>query len=244
MKSKKEKYVYSVFQSIAGGYDRANRRISLLQHLSWKKKAADVLCDPLPEGAEIVDIGCGTGDMLLSMAKKRPDFVLTGLDFSPNMLKVAKERLKKVPDVKLIRGNALDMPFEDKSFDGGSISFALRNTADYRKALSEAYRVLKNGGRFVCIDSFVPENRLIKPFYEIYFSVLMPLLGGGIKKLKQYRWLTRSTADFISAAELAKLMKSVGFTGIRVKEFMLGACVMVSGRVERKFGYKQKNEDA
>ena len=231
MKNNKERYVYNVFQSIAGGYDRANRRISLFQHLGWKKKAAGVLCGSLPEGAKILDIGCGTGDMLLCFAKERHDCVLTGLDFSPNMLKVAKKRLKEVPDVKLIRGNALDLPFKDNSYDGVSISFALRNTADYRKALSEAFRVLKSGGCFVCIDSFVPENRLVKPFYELYFSILMPLLGGGIKKLKQYRWLKRSTADFISAGELAKMMKSVGFTEIRAEKFMLGACVLVSGRV-------------
>lgn len=236
MKRKKEQYVYSVFQSIAGGYDRANRRISLLQHVRWKKKAADVLCDPLPGNSKILDIGCGTGDMLQIIASKRPDCALTGLDFSPNMLTVAKRRLIGAENVDLIKGNALDIPFKDNTYNGACISFALRNTADYKKALSEAFRVLKDGGCFVCIDSFVPESRLIRPFYDIYFSMIMPLLGGGIKKIREYRWLKKSTADFISATELVKMMKSMGFTGIRKKRFLFGACVIVSGRVKRDNG--------
>lgn len=241
MKSKKEQYVYKVFQNIAEGYDMANRRISLLQHERWKKKAADVLCDPLPRNSKILDIGCGTGDMLQIIASKRSDCALTGLDFSPNMLAVAKKRLINAENVDLIKGNALDIPFKDNTYNGVCISFALRNTADYRKALSEAFRVLRDGGSFVCIDSFLPENRLIRPFYNIYFSMIMPLLGGGIKKIREYRWLKKSTVDFISALELAKMMKSTGFNGIRIKRFLFGACVLVSGRVKK---YPGSDKDA
>ena len=232
----KEQYVYSVFQSIASGYDSANRRISLMQDLHWKRSAARMLCSALPDEARILDIGCGTGDMMRIISEEKKDVSLTGLDFSPNMLKVAKNRLRDIPSVRLVRGNAMELPFDDDTFDGAVISFALRNTADYDRVLSEALRVIKNGGRFVCIDSFVPENRLIKPFYGFYFSYLMPLLGGGLGRIGQYRWLNKSTSEFICAKELAVRMKKQGFTGIKIRSFLFGACVALAGTVSDRSG--------
>ena len=234
MKKTKEQYVYEVFQSIAEGYDSANRRISLMQHMRWKKAAAKMLCASLPAGGRVLDIGCGTGDMLQIIAKEKPDALLTGIDFSPNMLKAAGERTKDIPKVKLIRGNAMHLPFENESYDGVMISFALRNTEDYGRVLSEAFRVLNKRGCFVCIDSFVPENRIIKPFYGLYFTFLMPLLGGGTGKLKEYRWLNKSTAEFISASRLGSLMKKTGFCRIKMKSFLFGACIAVRGIVPGK----------
>ena len=227
--NRKETYVYNVFQNIAGGYDRANRRISAGSHLKWKKEAVRRLCRTLGQSPSILDIGCGTGDMLKLIYEARPDAKLTGLDFSPNMLKEAKKNCHDIPELSLIRGNAMSLPLKDSSFDGISISFALRNTADYEAVIKEAFRVLKPGGRFVCIDSFVPENHLIRPFYQLYFSVMMPLIGGGFKNQKEYRWLEKSTSQFISPEELMHIFKISGYGNIAYKKFMFGASVCVSG---------------
>ncbi len=228
-KNRKEKYVFDVFQSIAGSYDSANKRISLGFHLYWKKTAIRRMCSGLPKGAQVLDIGCGTGDMLRLMNVQRPDLELTGVDFSPNMLKVAKERCGHIPGVRLEKGNALDLPFMDGSFSGVSISFALRNTADHSIALREAARVLKPGGRLLVIDSFVPESPLIRPFYGFYFSVIMPLVGGGFGKRKEYRWLTESTKRFVSVGGLKELMRAAGFSVRSERKYLFGACSYVLG---------------
>ena len=223
----KEDYVYRVFQRVADGYDLANMRISLGAHLRWKKAAAEMLCDRLPPNPAILDIGCGTGDMLRIFSSLRRDAVLTGIDFSPNMLKLAKENCRDINDLRLLQGNALSLPLEDESVDGVSLSFALRNMADYEEALREAARVLKPGGSLMVIDSFVPQNRLIKPFYQVYFSGIMPVLGGGIQKQKEYRWLARSTAQFIAVDELCELLWQADLCYVQEKHFLFGACACV-----------------
>ena len=230
----KESYVYDVFQNIADGYDRANLRISAGWHMIWKRTAVKRLCKAMGDKPAILDIGCGTGDMLRLISENRPDARLTGVDFSPNMLEKAGDNCSDIRDLELVQGNAMELPAADGAFDGVSISFALRNTADHERVLKEALRVLKPGGRLVCIDSFVPENPLIRPFYQIYFSAFMPFLGGGIRYLREYRWLKQSTRDFISPKELMRLMRKTGFRRIAYKRFLFGACVCVSG--DRRIG--------
>ena len=227
---KKEEYVFRVFQNIAEGYDRANRRISLGAHLRWKRTAARNIRGEFPEKPELLDIGCGTGDMLRIFSEACPEASLTGLDFSPNMLKAAENNLRDLPEIRLQQGNALDLPFPDASFDGVSISFALRNTADYLRALQEAARVLREGGVLLVIDSFVPESSLVRPFYHLYFTGLMPLLGGGLKKREEYQWLTKSTKEFISVSELEELVRQAGLQNAGRKGFLFGACTYVLGR--------------
>ncbi len=121
----------------------------------------------------------------------------------------------------------LSLPFEDGAFDGAVISFALRNTTDYRRTLCELARVVKPGGRVVCIDSFVPEKSWVRPLYSLYFSKLMPLLGGGSKKKEEYRWLNMSTREFLPASELAGMMYECGLRPEARKDFAMGACVCI-----------------
>ena len=226
----KRSYVYGVFQSVASGYDKANARISLGLHKRWKGSAVSTLCAGLPARPRILDIGCGTGDMLLLIAQEAPDAELVGLDFSPNMLEQAQERCKDLGTLALVQGDAQGLPFADESFDGVSIAFALRNTTDYDRVLAEARRVLRPGATLVCIDSFVPTNPLVRPFYHLYFSVLMPLLDGGIKRWRQYRWLSKSTKQFITVRQLSELMHAQGYDELQCKTFMFGACACVSGK--------------
>lgn len=226
----KQAYVYDVFQSVATGYDDANARISLGRHVRWKQRAVRMLCEVLPERPRVLDVGCGTGDMLLLESREAPDAQLVGLDFSPHMLEQARARCAGLKGIELVQGNAQELPFEDASFDGVSIAFALRNTADYRKVLAQTVRVLKPGGVLVCIDSFVPSAVVVRPFYHLYFSLVMPLLGGGIRNWRQYRWLSKSTKQFISVRQLCELMREVGYAALDHQSFMLGASACVRGR--------------
>lgn len=228
----KEKHVFQVFQNIAGGYDAANKRISAGSHLKWKRHAVRTICKTLPENGRALDVGCGTGDMSGLIRKASLNAQIVGLDLSPNMLAIAEEKYKKDPRMSFVQADASRLPFEDAEFDTAIISFALRNTTDYKKVLSEMIRVVKPGGSICCIDSFVPEGKLIRPFYDLYFSVIMPLIGGGVRHWKEYRWLENSTRAFISPNELKKLLTELGLRNTVKKQFLFGACVCECGQKE------------
>lgn len=232
-KATKERYVYQIFQSISKGYDRGNRRISLGFQKTFKKMLLDRLTAWTPRGGNVLDVCCGTGDISLMLADARRDLQVTGLDFSPAMLERAQwrnKRKKKRENLYFQEGNALHLPYEDDSFDAVCISFGLRNTTDYRKVLLEMKRVTKPGGYLYCLDSFVPDRALVRPFYTLYFHHIMPVIGGGIRHRKEYLWLYRSTVHFLSKKELKKLFVRSGIRKVRDKDKMFGACVLVWGR--------------
>ena len=230
-KVSKERYVYQVFQNISKGYDQANQRISLGFQKGFKKMLLSRLKENTPFGGNVLDICCGTGDITFSLADIRPDLQVTGLDFSPAMLSKARMRNKgkKRNNVHFRKGNALELPFEDNSFEAVCISFGLRNTSDYSRVSDEMRRVAKPGGYIYCLDSFAPENALVKPFYTLYFRHIMPFLGGGIHHRKEYLWLYHSTKHFLSRKELKKLFVRLGIQEVQDKDKMFGACVLVWG---------------
>ena len=219
---KKEK-VYKVFETIAGGYDDANERISLGMQKSWKKE----LIDAVAGSARVLDVCTGTGDIAIAIKLNSPRADVTGLDFSPAMLAIARE--KGGDGISWIKGDATALPFDDNSFDAASISFGLRNTPDFKAVISEMKRVLKPGGLFACLDSFVPENGFIKAFYGVYFGNIMPVIGGVNKFKEEYIWLDESTRNFLSPTELKALLSELGFTDIKVKKMMFGACCLHTG---------------
>lgn len=228
--STKERMVYGIFERISQGYDRANARISMGMHRRWKRMLTDRLAQTAPAGGSLLDVCCGTGDIALEAARRRPDLEVTGLDFSPAMLREAEGRSRDLSNVQFVCGSAMELPFPEGRFPAISISFGLRNTADYSRVLGELRRVTAPGGMVYCLDSFVPENRLVRPFYRLYFRYLMPLLGGGGKERASYRWLYESTEQFLRREELEALFRTVGLTGVGSESRMFGACVLVWGR--------------
>ena len=222
--SGKEKTVYQIFQKIAGRYDRSNVLISLGLQGRWKKMLTGRLLKNLPEGAKVLDVCCGTGDIALELSRARRDLRVTGIDFSPAMLEEAEKRRQRRKNVRFLQGNAMALPFRDAVFDAAVISFGLRNTADYGRTLREMVRVVKEEGSVACLDSFVPDNPII-----FYFRNVMPLLGGGVKHLKEYRWLYLSTESFLRAEQLVRLFRDAGLEDVCSESRMFGACVLVTG---------------
>ena len=229
----KQEKVYRIFEEIADRYDSANVRISLGMQRLWKKMLADRLFKDVGSMSEkaprILDLCTGTGDIAIRAARMRPGWKVVGLDFSPAMLKLAAEKGAKYRcrNVRWREGNAMEIPYPDGMFDAVTISFGLRNCADTGKVLREIARVLKPEGVLLCMDSFVPSNKAVRPFYRIYFRFLMPLLGGGRTHRKEYVWLQESTEEFCSPEELAQLMVSCGLKRPDVFKRMLGACVLL-----------------
>ena len=229
----KQEKVYRIFEEIAGRYDSANVRISLGMQRLWKKMLADRLFKDVGSMSEkaprILDLCTGTGDIAILAARRRPGWKVTGLDFSPAMLERAAEKGAKYRcrNVLWTEGDAMAIPYPDGTFEAVTISFGLRNCADTGRVLQEIARVLKPEGVLLCMDSFVPSNKAVRPFYRIYFRFLMPLLGGGGTHRNEYIWLQESTEKFCTPEELAQLMRESGLKKPRIYRRMLGACVLL-----------------
>lgn len=227
----KSQKVYDVFETIAPTYDSANTRISLGLEEAWKEALIQHVSAFVPTGGCVLDVCCGTGDIALGIQDRRPDIGMTGLDFSPAMLQVAKAKDTQ-QKIRWQCGNALHLPFREHTFSAVTISFGLRNTTDYGAVLEEMRRVTTPKGRLYCLDSFVPSSPWIRPFYTAYFRYLMPFLGGGVKKRAPYQWLFTSTQQFLRASALGQVMAQAGWKRIERKPFLFGACELLIGETD------------
>ncbi len=151
------------------------------------------------------------------------------------MLKVGQEKVEKhgLRNIELIHGNAMELPFEDNSFDFVTIGFGLRNVPDYLAVLKEMNRVLKPGGMAVCLDTSQPTMPGYRQLYYFYFKRIMPLMGKVLaKSYEEYSWLQESASDFPGAPELKKLFEKAGFVKVKYKPYSGGAAAS-------HFGYKK-----
>lgn len=228
-----KEYVHDLFETIAELYDDGDDRISLGMHLKWKQRIDTVVLPPTLESdpGVILDVCCGTGDVTEHLARNNPEVLVVGLDFSEHMLSVAEERTKGLENVMLIEGDALNLPFDDDTFDSASISFGLRNIPDYERVLREMTRVVRPCGVVACLDASVPDNPFVLPAYKFYYKYIMTLLGGGLKYREQYEWLYKSTQEFLRKDELAHLFRKVGLQFVDVQSFMMGAAALHTGYV-------------
>ncbi|WP_082233989.1 demethylmenaquinone methyltransferase [Halobacillus massiliensis] len=227
----KEERVHNVFENIYSRYDKMNSIISFQQHRIWRKDVMKRM--NVSEGDYTLDVCCGTGDWTMSLAEKVGHAgKVTGLDFSNNMLSVAiKKKLKAgIRQVEFQHGNAMELPFEDNEFDYVTIGFGLRNVPDYFQVLKEMHRVVKPGGKVVCLETSQPENPIFKRFYYFYFQNIMPWFGKVFaKSYKEYSWLHESAKDFPGIEQLAELFKEAGFINIEVKAYTGGVAAMHMG---------------
>lgn len=226
----KRETVFHVFETISRSYDRANRRISLGLERGWKRRLIRRVLSRAEAGGAVLDVCCGTGDIALSLIRENKDIQVTGLDFSPAMLEVARERGGETTNLSWKEGDAMALPFPDDTFFAACISFGLRNTSDYAKVLEEMMRVVKPGGWVYCMDSFVPDSAVIRPFYQLYFHGIMPLLGGGGKYRREYLWLWKSTQDFLRKDEMSALFGQIGLRETNRQDFFFGVCALHEGR--------------
>lgn len=228
-----KEHVHGVFESVASQYDAANNRISLGMHHLWKRELVNAALSSCPQGGvgKVLDVCCGTGDITQRIAAADPSVMVVGLDFSAQMLDVARHRTQEQDNVMLVEGNAMELPFDDGTFDACVVSFGLRNTPDYAQVVSEMARVTRPGGLVACLDASVPDNAYIEPFYQVYYKGVMPVLGGGLSKRDEYVWLYQSTQEFLSKDELAQLFKDSGLVGVSYRSFMMGAAALHTGIV-------------
>jgi demethylmenaquinone methyltransferase / 2-methoxy-6-polyprenyl-1,4-benzoquinol methylase len=208
-----------------------NSVISFQQHIKWRKDTMKRM-DVKP-GSKTLDVCCGTGDWTIALAEAvGPSGEVNGLDFSQNMLNVGIEKVKNLglKQVKLIHGNAMELPFPDNSFDYVTIGFGLRNVPDYLQVLKEMHRVVKPGGIAVCLETSQPTLIGYKQLFYFYFKFIMPLFGKLFaKSYQEYSWLQESARDFPGMKELARMFETAGFKDVYYKPYSGGAAAVHIG---------------
>jgi demethylmenaquinone methyltransferase/2-methoxy-6-polyprenyl-1,4-benzoquinol methylase len=220
----KEQRVHQVFQTIYENYDTMNSVISFQRHIAWRRDTMKRM-DVRP-GSISLDICCGTADWTLAMAEKvGSGGEAYGLDFSENMLKIGQTKVERsgMSNITLIHGNAMDLPFDNDSFDYVTIGFGLRNVPDLDQVLREMHRVVKPGGIVVCLETSQPTIPVFKQLYYGYFRYVMPLLGKVFaKSYREYSWLQESAKDFPGRDELTERFRKAGLVDIEVKPYSGG----------------------
>ncbi|MEI5907187.1 demethylmenaquinone methyltransferase [Bacillus spongiae] len=236
MTQTKEQKVHNVFEKIYGNYDKMNSLISFQQHKRWRNETMKKMNVQL--GSSALDVCCGTADWTIALGEAvGKEGNVVGLDFSENMLSIGEEKLKSLSldQVSLIHGNAMELPFEDNSFDYVTIGFGLRNVPDYLHVLKEMNRVLKPGGMAVCLETSQPTMFGYKQLYNIYFRFIMPMFGKLFaKSYKEYSWLQESARDFPGMQELSNLFEKAGFQDVSYKAFSGGVAAMHIGKKNDK----------
>lgn len=231
MNQSKEERVHGVFEKIYENYDQMNSVISFQRHIAWRKETMKRM--NVQKGQKALDVCCGTADWSIALSEAvGPNGNVTGLDFSKNMLQIGHQKVEQLGlhNVNLIHGNAMQLPFEDNTFDFVTIGFGLRNVPDYLQVLKEMNRVLKPGGKAVCLETSQPTLPIFKQFFFLYFRYIMPIFGKLFaKSYKEYSWLQESARDFPGMNELAKMFKDAGFKDIQVKAFTGGVAAMHLG---------------
>ncbi len=229
-KDKSEK-VQGVFSSVASKYDVMNDVMSLGIHRVWKDAMMDWLA-PI-RGQALLDVAGGTGDISFRFLKRASGVNATVLDLTESMLAEGRKRAEKVGisgQLKWVVGDAMALPFEDDSFDVYTISFGIRNVTDPQKALSEAYRVLKPGGRIMVLEfSHIP-NDLLQWFYDKYSFNVIPRLGQIIASDRSsYQYLVESIRKFPKQEPFMKLVNAAGFENTKFRNLTMGVACLHSG---------------
>ena len=228
---KKEK-VREMFDNIAPTYDKLNHLMSMNVDKLWRRHALKEIVDGTPR--RILDVACGTGDSTISIAKAAAEgSEVVGADISEGMMALVTEKAEKagVSDrIKLQVADGEDLPYGEGSFDRVTCAFGIRNFEHKEKGLEEFLRVLKAGGRAVILELSVPQNKVVRWVYDLYFTRLLPRIGGAVSGDRAaYRYLPASVHNFPSPKVFCRMMEQAGFREVRCRTFTFGLCRMFVG---------------
>jgi demethylmenaquinone methyltransferase / 2-methoxy-6-polyprenyl-1,4-benzoquinol methylase len=225
------RWVRGMFGSIAPRYDLLNHLLSLNIDRYWRartvKRVSSVLARP---GARVLDLCCGTGDLMLAL-QARSQAVVYGSDFCHPMLVAAHHKVqqRRGPSV-LFEADALRLPVADASVDLITIAFGFRNLSNYQQGFQELMRVLSPGGLTAILEFSTPPNPVLSRLYDFYSRSILPTIGGWISGSKEaYSYLPESVRKFPGAQDLAKQMRDAGFTNVRFERMTAGIVALHLG---------------
>src|SRR5438132_788012 len=214
-----------MFSRIAGRYDLMNRLMTLGRDQAWRRLAAREL--HLPPGGLCLDLATGTGDLALAVREAYPAARVVGVDFSLTMMRVAQRKVGPWQRIGFAAGDALSLPFAGEQFDGLINGFLLRNVVDLRRVLAEMRRMVKPGGRVVCLELTHPQAPGIRQLFHFYFYRVVPLIGGIVAgDRRAYSYLPNSLTAFPAAEPLRQVMLAAGYREVRYRRLMVGTVAL------------------
>ncbi len=222
----KTEQVRDMFDSIAPAYDFMNRAMTFGVDRRWRSKAVAMIAAAGPR--TILDIATGTADLAIKLARElNPDHV-TGVDLSEAMIEIGRRKVAEAglgQKIDLRQADCLDLPFDDNTFDCVTVAYGVRNFEHLDRGYREMLRVLKPGGTVCVIELSTPTSPIVKPFYKLYTSTLIPAVGRLVSKdVRAYSYLPESIAAVPQGERMLGLMTGAGFTGCRCRTLTFGTC--------------------
>ena len=220
-----QRQVYSMFDRIASRYDFLNHFLSGGTDIIWRRKLVRMAkSDP---NLEVLDVATGTADLAIAFVKKRNNIKnVIGLDMAKEMLAIGDEKLKDMgltDKVQLKQGDASKLKYKSESFDVLSISFGIRNVAEYERALKEFHRVLKHQGECFILEFSLPSNKIVRVLYLFYFRYILPILAGIVSgSLSAYRYLNKTVESFPHGDAFAEKLTAAGFKDVQQHKLTFG----------------------
>jgi demethylmenaquinone methyltransferase / 2-methoxy-6-polyprenyl-1,4-benzoquinol methylase len=228
----KQALVDDVFHSVARRYDLMNDLMSVGLHRGWKETLVTAVNPPKNSAFHVLDLAGGTGDVAFRIAGRAgPGTRITVADINTEMLAVGRERVAKARhDIAFVEANAEALPLPDKSFDAVTIAFGIRNVPRIDVALAEAYRVLKIGGRFLCLEFSSVDMPGLDRLYELYSFNVIPAVGRAVTgDAEAYRYLVESIRKFPRPEEFADMIRAAGFGRVSFEAMTGGVVALHSG---------------
>lgn len=216
----------NLFNAIAHRYDFLNHFLSAGIDYSWRRKLAKSLPDQLD--GPLLDVATGTGDLAFTILKHRPNTEIIGLDFSANMLAVARHKMmEKGIEFETVEGDAENLPFDDNKFSALTIAFGFRNIGHFDVALNQFYRVLKPGGELAILEMGHPTVPVLGTMFEFYFHKILPIIGTWISGSEAYRYLPESVTNYPPREELISMVQEAGFEQTQLRNFTGGVVTLL-----------------
>ncbi len=220
-----------MFNTISKEYDGINRIMTFGIDKKWRRKVIDIIAENNPRF--ILDIASGTGDLAIMAAQQTNATKIIGADISEGMLKIGKEKIKKLHlsnRITMQIADAENLPFASNYFDAITIAFGVRNFENLAKGIQEIYRVLKPGGKFVVLETSVPTNPIIKQGYLFHSNYLLPFFGKLFSKdPKAYSYLSKSAKNFPYGISFNNILQKNGFIEVQNLPQTLGVATIYIG---------------
>ncbi|WP_229672240.1 ubiquinone/menaquinone biosynthesis methyltransferase [Citricoccus zhacaiensis] len=212
--------VASMFDGIAGRYDLMNLVMTWGQEPRFVRRTVERA--ELPDSPVVLDLATGTGDIALEVLRSRYGARITGADFAPEMMEVGRNR-PGGGQIDWVEADAMDLPFEDNTFDAVTHGYLLRNVADIPTTLAEQFRVLKPGGRMVALETSPAPDNIIKPFSTAYIKYVVPQISRLITRTPDaYEYLSATSRGFKTPAQIQALLEDVGFEDVGHETHLFG----------------------
>jgi len=223
---------HKMFDRISSRYDLLNRILSLGIDSLWRRRLALMMREY--SHRTVLDLACGTCDLVLSSFRRNPDIECgIGIDMAGRMLDIGKRKIHNrglSNRISLSLGDGMELPLADRSIDFAMISFGIRNMVDPAKALAELRRVLTPDGHLAVLEFSIPENRIFRALYLLYFRKLLPLIGGIVSGDRfAYNYLNRTVETFYYGKAFCEMMRAAGFGDIRSRPLTFGIATIYIG---------------